>query len=92
MEDVIIENNEEENIKIDWEKLRNTNKDIIGWIRIEDTNINYPILQDDESTQRTDDDESYARADQTDSEAVRDLKLYSVRARGGSCIDRKSVV
>lgn len=49
MEDVIIENNEEENIKIDWEKLRNTNKDIIGWIRIEDTNINYPILQDDES-------------------------------------------
>lgn len=49
MEDVIIENNEEESIDIDWEKLRNTNKDIIGWIRIEDTNINYPILQDDES-------------------------------------------
>ena len=49
MENIIIENNEEESIKIDWEKLRNTNKDIIGWIRIKDTNINYPILQDDES-------------------------------------------
>ncbi len=49
MEDVIIENNEEESINIDWKKLRNTNKNIIGWIRIKDTNINYPILQDDES-------------------------------------------
>ncbi|MBP3254977.1 MAG: class B sortase [Clostridia bacterium] len=27
--------------------LKNINKDIIGWIEIEDTNINYPILKDD---------------------------------------------
>ena len=34
------------NKKIDWEKLISINKDIIGWIEIEGTNINYPILQD----------------------------------------------
>lgn len=30
--------------KINWEKLREVNTDIIGWIEIPDTNINYPIL------------------------------------------------
>lgn len=33
--------------KIDWEELEKINKDIVGWIRIDDTNINYPILKDD---------------------------------------------
>lgn len=32
---------------IDWAKLEEINKDIIGWIKIENTNINYPILRDD---------------------------------------------
>lgn len=49
VENVIIESDEEESINIDWKQLKNTNKDIIGWIRIENTNINYPILQDDGS-------------------------------------------
>lgn len=31
---------------IDWNYLENINKDMIGWIKIEDTNINYPILKD----------------------------------------------
>lgn len=35
--------------KIDWKKLKTINRDIIGWIKIEDTNINYPILKDDDS-------------------------------------------
>lgn len=48
IEEVMIEESgkEKAEIKIDWEKLEDTNKDIIGWIRILDTNINYPILQD----------------------------------------------
>lgn len=36
----------EKNMLIDWEKLANINQDIIGWIKIEDTKIDYPILQD----------------------------------------------
>lgn len=32
--------------EINWEELKNINKDIIGWIKIDNTNINYPILQD----------------------------------------------
>lgn len=36
-----------EKIQIDWEKLEKINLNIIGWIRIDDTKINYPILQDD---------------------------------------------
>ena len=48
IDDVIVkEDNQEE--KIDWEKLEIINKDIIGWIKIEDTNINYPILKDNDS-------------------------------------------
>lgn len=33
--------------KIDWDKLNSINKDIIGWIEIPNTNINYPILKDE---------------------------------------------
>lgn len=31
---------------IDWEYLKSVNEDIIGWIEIEDTKVNYPILKD----------------------------------------------
>lgn len=42
-----IEVNEETQEKIiDWDYLKSVNEDIIGWIEIEDTKINYPILQD----------------------------------------------
>jgi len=34
-------------INIDWEKLKNINNDIIGWIRIQNTHIDYPILKCD---------------------------------------------
>lgn len=39
----------QENIKskIDWNVLNSINKDIIGWIEIPNTNINYPILKDE---------------------------------------------
>ena len=33
---------------IDWEYLKNINEDIIAWIEIDGTNINYPILKDTE--------------------------------------------
>ena len=47
---VITENVKEEtednsNIEIDWEKLKSINKDIIAWIKIDGTHINYPILK-----------------------------------------------
>ncbi len=48
IEDVIKENSQDENsLGIDWKKLKDINEDIIGWISIKDTNINYPILKDD---------------------------------------------
>lgn len=37
---------EKKEIQIDWKRLESINKDIIGWIRIEETNINYPVLKD----------------------------------------------
>ena len=49
IEDVIIEDNNEEELLIDWQKLEDINIDIIGWIKIENTNIDYPILKDDDS-------------------------------------------
>lgn len=49
IEKVIIEDNNEEKSAVDWEMLENINKDIIGWIKIENTNIDYPILKDDDS-------------------------------------------
>ena len=33
--------------KIDWDKLNSINKDIVGWIEIPNTNLNYPILKDE---------------------------------------------
>ncbi len=45
----IIEKESNNEINIDWEKLININKDIIGWIKIDDTNINYPILKDNDN-------------------------------------------
>ena len=35
---------EEDVSKINWEKLNKINEDIVGWIQIENTDINYPIL------------------------------------------------
>ncbi len=48
IEDVVIQedNIQKEEFKIDWNKLESINRDIIGWIKIENTNINYPILKD----------------------------------------------
>ena len=45
IENVIKEDKNES--KIDFQKLEKINEDIIGWIEIENTNINYPILKDD---------------------------------------------
>lgn len=39
----------EDKIMINWDRLYEINKDIVGWIKIENTNINYPILKDDEN-------------------------------------------
>lgn len=48
IEEVFIEDNSNNYCFIDWERLNSINKDIIGWITIDGTNINYPILQDNE--------------------------------------------
>lgn len=53
IDDVFIESNTEKDNKeketIDWNKLLEINEDIIGWIKIDNTNINYPILQDNDN-------------------------------------------
>ena len=46
IETVIKKNTKDNTSTIDWKKLKDINSDIIGWIKINDTNINYPILQD----------------------------------------------
>ena len=47
LNDKVINIEEDTNsIEIEWNKLKDINKDIIGWIKIDDTNINYPILKD----------------------------------------------
>lgn len=42
---VEVDKNTEEN-NINWEELNKINNDIVAWIEIENTNINYPILKD----------------------------------------------
>lgn len=44
--DVIDKREETQETKINWKKLQEINNDVIGWIEIEGTKINYPILQD----------------------------------------------
>lgn len=36
---------EDQYMIVDWQALSNKNNDVIGWIDIPDTNINYPVLQ-----------------------------------------------
>jgi len=46
IQEVVTVDNTEEKTKINWEELNKINNDIIAWIEIENTNINYPILKD----------------------------------------------
>ena len=46
IEDVIQENTETKEFSIDWSNLKSINEDIVAWIRIMGTEINYPVLQD----------------------------------------------
>lgn len=49
IENVIVKEDNNNKIKIDWDKLEEINTDIIGWIKIENTKINYPILKDNDN-------------------------------------------
>ena len=46
IEESIEINEETQEKKIDWDYLKSVNEDIVAWIEIEGTNINYPILKD----------------------------------------------
>lgn len=46
IDEVFIEDVETEETAIDWNYLKSINEDIIAWIEIEGTPINYPILKD----------------------------------------------
>ena len=46
IDEVFIEDIETKESSIDWEYLKSVNEDIIGWLEIEGTEINYPILKD----------------------------------------------
>ena len=39
------ENNKEKSSDIDWKKLKEINQDIVGWIKVPGTKIDYPILK-----------------------------------------------
>ena len=43
--DVKAEETGDEDPGIDWEKLKKINPDIVGWIRVPGTRIDYPVLQ-----------------------------------------------
>lgn len=45
IEESIEINEDTQEKKIDWDYLKSVNEDIVAWIEIEDTNINYPILK-----------------------------------------------
>lgn len=45
LENTIIEETEDNKI-IDWNDLKSINEDIVAWIEIENTPVNYPILKD----------------------------------------------
>ena len=49
IDEVFVENPSEKENTIDWNYLKSINEDIIGWIEIEGTEINYPILKDNNS-------------------------------------------
>lgn len=49
VDEVFIKNSNKEENKIDWNNLKSINEDIIGWIEIEGTDINYPILKDNDN-------------------------------------------
>lgn len=46
IDEVFIEDLETKESSIDWEYIKSVNEDIIGWLEIEGTEINYPILKD----------------------------------------------
>lgn len=46
IEEIIKINEGTQEKDIDWDYLKSVNDDIIAWIEIEETNINYPILKD----------------------------------------------
>ena len=49
IQNVIEVDETEEKNHINWQELNEINSDIIAWIEIENTNINYPILRDNNS-------------------------------------------
>lgn len=49
IDEVFIDDSVSEENKIDWDYLKSINEDIIGWIEIEGTQINYPILKDNDN-------------------------------------------
>lgn len=49
VDEIVEENSDTNELQIDWEELKLINSNIVAWIKIENTNINYPILQDNEN-------------------------------------------
>lgn len=49
IDEVFIEDSNKNENNIDWDYLKSINEDIIGWVEIENTEINYPILKDRDS-------------------------------------------
>lgn len=43
--DIVIENNQPEIVNKDLASLKEINKDTVGWLKVNDTNIDYPVVQ-----------------------------------------------
>ena len=49
-EDIAVIEPKKDDDDFNFDELKRLNSNIVGWIRIDDTNINYPVLQTDDNS------------------------------------------
>ena len=46
----VIEDENNNDINVDFEKLREINQEVVGWIKVNNTNIDYPVVQSSDNS------------------------------------------
>lgn len=72
---------------VDFEKLKNENWDVCGWIQIPNTNIDYPILQSDDKT-----DDSFYLNHGFDKKELFDGSIFISKENDNDFNDRNTVI